>query len=104
MSSYLYIPNNVKYHKKIPYIGLYEKLQNLYSINDNTFQKKAKLITTPDVLCYYYFVFETVFITGKIAGHNSGALQEISDQFLTKLNVSSYMILQFRLNTVWKIL
>ena len=43
MSSYLYIPNNVKYHKKIPYIGLYEKLQNLYSINDNTFQKKLNL-------------------------------------------------------------
>ena len=32
-----------------------------------------------------------------------GSLLEISDKFITKLNVFSYMILQFRLKTVWKI-
>ena len=30
-------------------------------------------------------------------------LLEISDKFITKFNVFSYMILQFRLKTVWKI-
>ena len=32
-----------------------------------------------------------------------GALSEISDKFIISFNVFSYMILQFRLKTVWKI-
>ena len=33
------------------------------------------------------FIFETVFISEQIAGNSFGALQEISDKFITKLNV-----------------
>ena len=43
------------------------------------------------------FVFETTFISEQIAENRFGALLEISDKFITKLNVFSYMILQFLL-------
>ena len=46
------------------------------------------------------FVFETVFISEQIAENKLGALLEISDKFMTKFNVFSYMILQFRQKTV----
>ena len=49
------------------------------------------------------FVFETVFISEQIAENRFGALLEISDKFIAKFNVFSYVILQFRLKTVWKI-
>ena len=48
-------------------------------------------------------VFETVFIAGQIAENRFGGLSEISDIFITKFSVFSYMILQFRLKAVWKI-
>ena len=50
------------------------------------------------------FVFETAFISEQIAENRFGALLEISDKFVIKFNVFSYMILQFRIKTVWKIL
>ena len=50
------------------------------------------------------FVFEIAFISEQIAENRSWNLLQISDKFNTKLNVFSYMILQFRLKTVWKIL
>ena len=50
------------------------------------------------------FIFETVFISEQIAENRFGAMLEISDKFITKFNVFSYMILQFRLKTVWEIL
>ena len=49
------------------------------------------------------FVFGTTFISEKIVENGFRALLEISDKFINKFNVSSYMILQFRLKTVWKI-
>ena len=49
------------------------------------------------------FVFETTFISEQIAENKFGALLEINDKFIYKFNVSSYMILQLRLKTVWKI-
>ena len=49
------------------------------------------------------FVSETVFISERIAENRFEALLEISDKFITKLNVFSYIILQFRLKIVWKI-
>ena len=49
------------------------------------------------------FVFKTVLISEQIAENRFGALLEISDKFVTKFNVFSYMILHFRLKTVWKI-
>ena len=48
-------------------------------------------------------VFETAFISEEIAENSSGALLGISDTFITKFNVFSYMIWQFKLKTVWKI-
>ena len=48
------------------------------------------------------FVFETTFISEQIAENRFGALLEISHKLITKF-VFSYMILQFRLKTVWKI-
>ena len=48
-------------------------------------------------------MFEAVFISEHIAQNRFGALSEISDKFITKFNVFSYMILQFRLKKVWKI-
>ena len=49
------------------------------------------------------FVFERAFISEQIAENWFGALLEIGDKCITKFNVFSYMILQFRLKTVWKI-
>ena len=43
------------------------------------------------------FVFETILIL------KQRALSEISIEFITKFNIVSSMILQFRLKTVWKI-
>ena len=49
------------------------------------------------------FLFETVFISEQIAASWFGSLLEISDKVITKLSVFSYMVLHFRLKTVWKI-
>ena len=49
------------------------------------------------------FVFETAFISEQTTENRFGALFEISDKCITKFNVFSYMILQIRLKTVWKI-
>ena len=46
------------------------------------------------------FVFETVFISEQTVENRFGTLLEISDKFITKLNVFSCTILQFRLKTV----
>ena len=48
-------------------------------------------------------VFETAFISEQITENRFGDLVEISDKFIIKFNVFSYMILPFRLKTVWKI-
>ena len=31
-------------------MGLYDKLENIFPINDNSFQRKPKLIATPFIL------------------------------------------------------
>ena len=63
------------------------------------FREKLKLL----LLLIFYgsirFVFLTVFISKQIAENRFEALLEISDKFV----VFSYMILQFRFKTVWKI-
>ena len=46
------------------------------------------------------FVFETVFISEQIVENRFGAFLEISDKFIAKFNVFSYMVL---LKTVGKI-
>ena len=48
------------------------------------------------------FVLETAFISEEIVESRCGAFLEISDKYITKFNVFSYMNLQFRRKTVWK--
>ena len=48
-------------------------------------------------------VFEIAFISEQIAENRSGNLLEIRAQFINQLNVFNYIILQFRLKTVWQI-
>ena len=48
MSEHLYFPNNLK--DKRPHIGLSSKLQNLFTIKSNNFQRKHEYITTPFLL------------------------------------------------------
>ena len=66
---------------------------------------KEKLNLTQHLVFYgsIRLVFETAFISDQIADNSFGALLEISDKFITKFNVLSYMILQFRLKAVSKI-
>ena len=66
---------------------------------------KEKLNLYPHLISYssIRFVFETAFISEQIAESRFRDLLEISDKFIIKLNVFSYMILQFRLKTVCKI-
>ena len=40
----------------------------------------------------FRFVFETVFISEQTVENRFGALLEISDKFITKFNVFSYII------------
>ena len=42
-------PTTFPRHKRT-YIGWYDKLQNLFPINGNSFQRKPKLIATPYIL------------------------------------------------------
>ena len=86
-----------------PCIGWYDNLQNLSPINGNSFQRKTKLIATLIFYSSIRFVFQTEFISEQIAEKRFGDLLEISNKFISKFNVFSYIILQFRLKTVSKI-
>ena len=69
-----------------------------------TVSKENLNLQLPLIFCTSIrFVFQTVFISEKIAENRFRNLLEISDKLITKLNVFSYMILQFKLKTVWKI-
>ena len=78
-------------------------MQNIFPINGNSFQRKLNLWLALIFYSSIKFVFETAFISEEIAENKCGALLEISDKFITKFNVFIYMVLQFRLKTVWKI-
>ena len=67
------------------------------------FKEKLNLILHLVFYGSIRFVFETAFISDQIVDNRFGALLEISDKFITKFNVLSYMILQFRLKAVSKI-
>ena len=84
-------------HKR-PDISLHNKFLNLFTIKINSFQGKHELITTSFLLQYLLFVVEAIYISEEITECRCGALLEISDAFSSKLNVSSYMILQCRFN------
>ena len=49
------------------------------------------------------FIFDALFLSEQFEENRFGALLEVSDKFIIKLNIFSYMILQFRLKTVWRI-
>ena len=69
----------------------------------SVFKEKLNLHLPLTIYSSIRFAFKTAFISEQIAENRFGALSEISDKFITKFNVFSYMILQFRLKTVWKI-
>ena len=101
MSDYLYFPNNLK--------GIKDHIQAdmmswkiFFQLMLTVFKEKLNLQLPLTFYGGIRFVFETSFISGKIAENRLGDLLEISDKFITKFNVFSYMILQFRLKTVWK--
>ena len=77
-------------------------MQNIFPINGNSFQRKTKLIATLIFYSSIRFLLETEFISELIAENRFEDLLEISEKFITKFNVFSYMILQFRRKTVWK--
>ena len=97
MSGCLYFSNNLKNMKD------HIKLQNLFQLMVTVFKENLRATTPFLFYSSVRFVFETVFISESIAGNWLGSLLEISGKFITKLNVCSYLILQFMLKTVWKI-
>ena len=102
MSGYLYFPNNlkdIKYNIQADMISCKIFLQLMVTVFKEILNLQLALIFQSSIR----FVFETAFTSEKIAENKFGALLEISDKFITKFNVFSYMILQFRLKTVWKI-
>ena len=102
MSDYLYFPNNlkdIKDHIQADMISCKIFFQLMVTV----FKEKLNLQLPLIFYSSIRFVFETAFISEQIAENRFGALLEFSDKFITKFNVFSYMILQFRLKTVWKI-
>ena len=102
LNVYLYFPNNskdIKDHIQADMISCKIFFQLMVTV----FKEKLNLQLPLIFYSSIRFVFETEFIPEQIAGNRFGALLEINDKFITKFNVFSYMILQFRLKTVWKI-
>ena len=102
MSGYLYFPNNlkdIKDHIQADMISCKIFFQLMVTV----FKEKLNLQLPLIFYSSIRFVFEKAFISEQIAENRFGALLEISDKFTTKFNVFGYMILQFRLKTVWKI-
>ena len=102
MSGYLYFPNNlkdIKDHIQADMISCKIFFQLMVTVFKEKLNLQLPLIFYGSVR----FLFETAFISEQIAEKIFGALLEISDKFFTKFNVFSYMILQSRLKTVWKI-
>ena len=102
MSGYLYFPNklnDIKDHIKAYMINCKIFFQLMVTVS----KENLNLWLTATFYRSIMFVFETVFISEQTAKHRFGVLLEISDKFISKLSVFSYMIFQFRLNTIWKI-
>ena len=102
MSGYLQFPNNLKDIKDHVQADMISS-KIFFLLIATVFKEKLNLQLPLIFYSSIRFVFETVFISEQIAENRFGALLEISDKFITKFNVFSYMILQFRLKTVWKI-
>ena len=102
MSSYLYFPNNLTDIKDHIQTGMVS-CKIFFQLMVTVFKEKLNLQLPLIFYSSIRFVFETVFISEQIAENRFEALLEISDKSITKFNVFSQMILQFRLKTVWKI-
>ena len=102
MSVSLYFPNNLEDIKD--HIQAYMiSCKIFFQLMVTVFKENLNLQLPPIFHSGIRFVFEAAFISEQIADNRFGALLEISDKFITKFNVFSYMVLQFRLKTVWKI-
>ena len=102
MSSYFYFSNNlkdIKGHIQADMISC----KIFFQLMITFFKEKLNLQLPLIFHSSTRIVFETAFISEEIAENSSGALLGISDTFITKFNVFSYMIWQFKLKTVWKI-
>ena len=102
MSSYSYFPNNLKDIKDHIQAGIIS-CKIFFQLIVTVFKEKLNLQLPLIFYSSIRFILETAFISEQIAENRFGALLEISDKFITKFNVFSYKILQFRLKTVWKI-
>ena len=102
MSDYLYFPNNLKDIKDILQTDMIS-CKVFFQLMVTVFKEKLNL--QPPLIFYgsIRFVLETAFISEQIAESKFGVLLEISDKLITKFNVFSYMILQFRPKGIWKI-
>ena len=101
-TGYLYFPNNFKHindHIQADMISFKVFFQLMVTV----FKEKLNLQQLLILYSSIRFVFETAFISDHIVENRLGAVSEISDKFITRFNVFSNMILQFRLKTVWKI-
>ena len=103
MSGYLYFPNNLKDIKDHIYADMIG-CKIFFQLMVTVFKENLNSLLPFIFYVSIRFIFETVFISEQIADNRFGAMLEISDKFITKFNVFSYMILQFRLKTVWEIL
>ena len=71
----------------------------VFPINSNSVQRRHERLANPFILSIM-FVIKAVFISEKITNDRFGALLETNKRFSTKLNVFSYRILQFSLNSL----
>ena len=92
MSGYLNFTNNlkdIKVHIQADMVSCKIFFQLMLTV----FKEKLSL----QLLLIFYssirFLFETAFISEQIAENRFGALLEISEKFITKVNVFSYRIL-----------
>ena len=102
MSGYLYFLNNFKDIKD--HIWAYMiSCKNVFQLMVTVFKENPKLKPTLVFYSSIRFLFKTIFISEQISDNRFGDLLEISDKCISRFNVFTYMILQFRLKTVWKI-
>ena len=99
MSDYLYFLNNLKDIKDHVEVDM-TSCKIFFQLMVAVFKEKLNLYLPLIFYRSISFVFETAFISEQIGGNRFGALLEISEKFITKFNVFSYMTLQFRLRTL----
>ena len=102
MSGYLQFFNNLKDIKDLIQADMIS-CKIFFQLMVTVFKEKLNLQLPLIFYSSIRFVLETAFISEQVAENRCGTLLEISDKFITKFNIFSYLILQFRLKTVWEI-